>query len=210
MMEVHEGLARLMKALTPIAKEHSTGVSYKFRSIDAVFNSLHRLLADEGLWLRPVVLDDWQVNLIPGTNNRQQAQALFRVEVFACASDGSTHSLGVGLAQSHDYGDKAAYQAQQNAVKYVLIEAFAIPTDEQDLDGVEADPVPVEPTPGEWLSVKVDGLGLWTPEERRQAYSDGMHALDFQRLSSLERAKDLFDWMLNAYQADHPDTGSYE
>ena len=59
---VHEGLVRVMKALTPIAKEGAAGVSYKFRSIDAVFNQLHVLLADNGLWLRPVVLDDWQIN----------------------------------------------------------------------------------------------------------------------------------------------------
>ncbi len=211
MAQVHEGLAQLMKDLAPIAKEHSTGVSYKFRSIDAVFNELHKVLADNGLWLQPRVLDDWQINMIPGKDNRQVSQALFRVEVFACAGDGSEHSLGVGLAQSHDYGDKAAYQAQQNAVKYVLIEAFAIPTDEPDMDSQEAVEVetPVredlEPTPAEWLAVSVEAFGLWTPDEKREAYTEAMNHLEYERLSSAKRAKKVFDRMSISYYAARPE-----
>ncbi len=212
---VHEGLVRVMKALTPIAKEGAAGVNYKFRSIDAVFNQIHVLLADNGLWLRPVVLDDWQINLIPGTKDRQQGQALFRVELFACAEDESTHSLGIGLAQSHDYGDKAAYQAQQNAVKYVLIEAFAIPTDEPDMDARESEAmsaptrVDVEVSPGDWLKTSVEAFAKWTSEERNNAYKDAMSSVEWVRVSSMDRAKEVFDKMSESYYADHPDTGLF-
>jgi hypothetical protein len=139
---VHEGLAQVMAGLSHIPKQRSQGVSYEFRSIDAVFNVVHGLMSDNGMWFKPVVLDDWQLNMIPGSKDRVQAQALFRLEVFACHKDGSEASIGVGLAQSHDYGDKAVYQAQQNAMKYVVIEAFAIPTAESDMDAREADPIP--------------------------------------------------------------------
>ncbi len=219
---VHEGLVRVMKALTPIAKEGAAGVNYKFRSIDAVFNQLHVLLADNGLWLRPVVLDDWQINLIPGTKDRQQGQALFRVELFACAEDDSTHSLGIGLAQSHDYGDKAAYQAQQNAVKYILIEAFAIPTDEPDMDARESEAAPadygtppeptrtdVEMSPGDWLKTSVEAFAKWTSDERNNAFKDAMASLEFLRVSSMTRAKEVFDKMAEAYYEDHPETGLF-
>ena len=202
----------MMKALTPIAKESSAGVSYKFRSIDAVFNQLHVLLADNGLWLRPVVLDDWQINLIPGTKDRQQGQALFRVELFACAEDESTHSLGIGLAQSHDYGDKAAYQAQQNAVKYILIEAFAIPTDDPDMDAREAEPptrTDVEVSPGDWLKTSVEAFAKWTSDERNNAYKDAMSSVEWVRVSSMDRAKEVFDLMAEAYYEDHPETGLF-
>ena len=212
---VHEGLVRVMKALTPIAKEGAAGVNYKFRSIDAVFNQIHVLLADNGLWLRPVVLDDWQINLIPGTKDRQQGQALFRVELFACAEDESTHSLGIGLAQSHDYGDKAAYQAQQNAVKYILIEAFAIPTDEPDMDARESEAMPaptrtdVEVSPGDWLKTSVEAFAKWTSDERNNAYKDAMSSVEWVRVSSMDRAKEVFDVMAEAYYEDHPETGLF-
>ena len=147
---VHEGLAKVMAGLSHIPKQRSQGVSYEFRSIDAIFNVVHGLMAENGMWFKPVVLDDWQLNMIPGTKDRVQAQALFRLEVFACHSDGSEASIGVGLCQSHDYGDKAVYQAQQNGMKYVVIEAFAIPTAEGDMDARQADEVPVsEPSPEE-------------------------------------------------------------
>lgn len=143
---VHERMAKVIAALSYIPKERSSGVNYEFRGIDAVMNHLHGPLADNGLFLSTRVLDDWSVNPIPGTNNRTQYQATFRVCVDVYAEDGSMVTLGPGLAQSHDYGDKAVYQAQQNAIKYLLLEAFAIPTSEQDMDARQADPSP-QPQP---------------------------------------------------------------
>lgn len=140
--QVHKAMANVTRAVSYIAKQRSQGVSYEFRGIDAVMNHLHGPLAENGLYLSPRVLDDWQVNMIPGTNNRTQAQALFRVAIDVYHEDGSMTTIGPGLAQSHDYGDKAVYQAQQNAIKYLLLEAFAIPTAEADMDGRDADPVP--------------------------------------------------------------------
>lgn len=144
MSQVHEGLAAVTKAVSYIAKKRSQGVSYEFRGIDDVMNHLHGPLADNGLFLAPRVLDDWQVNSIPGTKDRIQFQALFRVCIDVYAADGSMVTLGPGLAQSHDYGDKSVYQAQQNAIKYLLLEAFAIPTTEVDMDAREASYVPDE------------------------------------------------------------------
>lgn len=149
-MSVHEAMAAVTKAVSYIAKERSRGVSYEFRGIDAVMNHLHGPLAENGLFLSPRVLDDWQANQIAGSpdkngNARMQTQALFRVCIDVYHEDGSMVTIGPGLAQSHDYGDKAVYQAQQNAIKYLLLEAFAIPTAETDMDAREADPVPAEP-----------------------------------------------------------------
>ena len=139
---VHERMADALADLSYIPKGRSKGVNYEFRGIDAVLNHLHPVLAKHGLFLSPRVLDDWQVNMIPGSKDRQQSQALFRVCVDVYGPAGDCVPLGPGLAQSHDYGDKAVYQAQQNAIKYVLLEAFCIPTQEQDMDAREADPVP--------------------------------------------------------------------
>lgn len=139
---VHQRMAAAFADVTAIAKQSAEKVNYQFRSVDAVMNALHPILAAHGLFPSPRVLDDWQVNQIPGTNNRMQTQALFRIAVDMYGANGDTVTLGPGLAQSHDYGDKAVYQAQQNALKYVLIEAFCIPTQEEDQDARPADDVP--------------------------------------------------------------------
>jgi hypothetical protein len=144
---VHQRMAAALADLTAIAKERSSGVSYTFRSIDAVMNHLHPVLARHGLFLSPQVLDDWRIENVQTINRdgsaRSAVQATFRVQVTVFGANGDRVILGPGLAQSLDYGDKAAYQAQQNAIKYVLLESFAIPTnDDQDMDArqVEAPP----------------------------------------------------------------------
>jgi hypothetical protein len=169
-------MAAAIADLSYIPKGRSKGVTYEFRGIDAVMNHLHPVLATHGLYLSPRVLDDWQVNLIPGSpdskgNARQQSQALFRVAVDVYGADGSSVTLGPGLAQSHDYGDKAVYQAQQNAIKYVLLEAFCIPTAEPDMDGREADPVAVDTSRLETLLTEAAELGVELDADEARRYA---------------------------------------
>ncbi len=207
MTQVDEGMAAVMKAITPIAKTSGVGVNYTFRGVDDVFNHLHGLLADQGLWLEPRLLDDWQVNMIAGTKNRMQAQALFRLEVDVKAADGSITTLGPGLAQSHDYGDKAVYQAQQNALKYLLIEAFAIPTGELDMDEREADAV--TPDHGKWLADAVQIFKSWDEPERKEAYKSAMTELDIDTLDSMDDARRIFEHMTGLYYEAFPDTATF-
>jgi len=140
---VYQRMADAIADLTYIPKAKGEGVSYAFRSIDAAMNALHPVLARHGLFNSGAqVLDDWALNPIPGTNNRTQHQAVFRITVTMYGANGDSVTLGPGLAQSHDYSDKAVYQAQQNAWKYLVLEAFSIPTEEPDMDGRDADSVP--------------------------------------------------------------------
>lgn len=172
MAEIHERMAKVLASLSFIPKERSQGVSYEFRSIDALMNVLHGKLAEHELFASPRVLDDWQVNMIPGKDNKQQSQALFRVCVDIYASDGSWVTLGPGMAQSHDYGDKAVYQAQQNAMKYLLLEAFCIPTAEQDMDGRTPDaPSAVDLTELETVIAKAQAAGVEFDADKARAYA---------------------------------------
>lgn len=207
-MNVYEGMAAVTKAVSHIAKQSSSGVSYEFRGVDAVMNHLHGPLADNDLFLSPRVLDDWSVNPIPGTNNRTQYQAVFRVCVDVYAADGSMVTLGPGLAQSHDYGDKAVYQAQQNAIKYLLLEAFAIPTSEQDMDARHPDESTTV-SGGEWLAKSVETLEKWSKKERVQAYNAVVDELELREDDGSVRvtpavATKIFDAMHKAYTVEHP------
>lgn len=198
-LNVYEGMAQVMSALAYIPKGKSPGVSYEFRGIDAVMNHLHGPLADAGLFLSPRVLDDWAVNGIPGSADRQgnprtQYQATFRVCVDVYASDGSMVTLGPGLAQSHDYGDKAVYQAQQNAIKYVLLEAFAIPTAEQDMDARQADPSTFSLK--EFAAEQVKQFTDWTDEQRKEHW---LGALIGGQPRTLPEAEAVIERMRIAY-----------
>lgn len=212
MGDVHAGMAQVIAAVSSIAKKRSEGVNYEFRGIDDVMNALHGPLSDAGLFLAPRVLADWQLNPIPGTNNRTQYQAVFRVAVDVYAADGSMVTLGPGLAQSHDYGDKAVYQAQQNAIKYLLLEAFAIPTAELDMDARQADESlappadtsPSEPSVGEFMATQVQALSKWSKEQREQAYKAVMAELGIDQLDTIDKAKQVFEGMHTAYMTEHP------
>lgn len=189
MSTVHEGMAAVTRAVSYIAKERSEGVSYEFRGIDAVMNHLHGPLAENELFLSPRVLDDWQVNQIPGTNNRTQTQAIFRVCVDVYAADGSMVTLGPGLAQSHDYGDKAAYQAQQNAIKYLLLEAFAIPTAELDMDARHPDEIPAATEPPDFteeIRQIVSEFGEWDDDKKRAEWIRATAAIGYGKPKTLE------------------------
>lgn len=189
---VHERMVAVFADVKALGKERSHGVSYSFRSVDAAFNYLHPIIARHGLFTSPRVLDDWQVDLIAGNpgntgNPRQQTRALFRVCVDVYAEDGTTVALGPGLCQSHDYGDKAVYQAQQNGLKYVLIEAFQIPTEELDMDAREADPVPSVPLLTNEQKAELDDLAEQLPEssERRQKYQAARNSWPSTRYEDL-------------------------
>lgn len=198
-MTVHARMAKVVAALDHIPKQRSSGVSYEFRSIDALMNHLHGPLSENGLFLSPRVLDDWRVEHVPAGfdkngNPRTAVQAVFRVCVDVYAEDGTMVTLGPGLAQSIDYGDKAAYQAQQNAIKYILLEAFCIPTAEQDMDARQPDPI-VAPSAVEQArlatnKLKADVLGVFGGHKETAAtfWTEALRARGFAESDMIESA----------------------
>lgn len=178
---VYERMADALADFGPIVKKRSKGVTYEFRGIDDVMNALHPILSEHGLFLSPQVEDDWQVNMIETQTKsgaRSVSQALFRVSVIVTGRKGDWMRLGPGLAQSHDFGDKAVYQAQQNAIKYVLLEAFCVPTNTgEDMDTRPAPEIAGPPPEPEWdakaWAAKATSQGPfreWTKEQRADLY----------------------------------------
>lgn len=99
------------------------------------------------------------------------------------------------------------------ARRYGLCAALGIsPEDDDDAEAaVQQEPTreDVEVTPGDWLKVQVEVFGLWTPEQKRDAYSEAMKALEYERLSSLGRAKKVRDRMADAYYVNNPEAGLF-
>lgn len=112
-----------------IAKDSTnTFDNYKFRGIDAVYNTLSPLLAKHGLCILP--------RMLTRTSEERQSQkggALFYVTVeaefdFVSAEDGSKHTVRT-FGEAMDRGDKATNKAMSAAYKYACFQAFAIPTE---------------------------------------------------------------------------------
>ncbi len=82
-------------------------------------------------------------------------------------------------------------------------------TDEPDGYGTPEPPSDVGWSPGDWLRTSVEAFAKWTSDERNNAYKDAMEVLEFQRVSSMDRAKEVFERMAEAYYEDHPETGLF-
>ncbi len=81
--------------------------------------------------------------------------------------------------------------------------------DEVDRPAEEPTREDVEQSPGDWLKVSVEAFGLWTPEDSRAAYQVAMTGLEFKKLSSMSRAKKVFERMADAYREAHPEAGLF-
>ncbi len=108
---------------------------FMFRGIDAVYNTLSPLLAQNGLCILPRMVSrscEERVNA--------KGTALFYVTVEAefdlvSALDGSKHTIKT-FGEAMDSGDKATNKAMSAAYKYACFQAFAIPTEgDNDADG---------------------------------------------------------------------------
>ena len=130
-MKVYEAINKVQAAL---AKEGITKSSrnaqqgYNFRGIDAVYNALSPLLAQNGLCILPRMLTRT-------CEERQTAKGglLFYVTVeaefdFVATEDGSKHIVRT-FGEAMDSGDKATNKAMSAAYKYACMQAFAIPTE---------------------------------------------------------------------------------
>ncbi len=121
-------------------------------------------------------------------------------------SSGHVEEFGP-LQLSAGASPQQAGSATTYARRYGLEAALGLASSE-DTDAADVEqPVreDLEPTPGEWLGIAVEAFGLWTPDERREAYKTAMDALDYARLSSMDRAKSVFEAMAKAYYEDHPE-----
>ncbi len=67
----------------------------------------------------------------------------------------------------------------------------------------------VEVSPGDWLKTSVEAFTKWSSDEKNNAYKDAMSAVEWVRVSSMERAVIVFEAMAEGYYEDHPETGLF-
>lgn len=134
-MNIYETINSVHKDLASkgIAKDDTnTYDKYKFRGIDAVYNTVSPILAKHGLMILQRVLTC-------STEQRvsQKGGVLYSsvvdVEFDLIATDGSKHTIKT-FGEGMDRGDKSINKALTAAYKCGLFQAFCIPTESTDAD----------------------------------------------------------------------------
>lgn len=165
MSTIHTRLAKInseIKAITKSRRNQQQG--FNFRGIDDVMNELHDLFAKNEVIILPEVKDFTTENR-PTKSGGLQTFTRLRVQYTFIAPDGSSVS-SVGIGEAMDSGDKGTNKAMSIALKYILLQMFLIPTEEQK------DP------------------DAFTPEETDFS---AMAIADVQRCTSIEQLMQTYD-----------------
>jgi len=149
-MKVYQAINSVQAELCKIgiAKDsrNTQGQGYNFRGIDAVYNVLSSIMAQNGLVIVPRMLARTCEERVSKSGG-----ALFYVTVEAefdliSAEDGSKHTART-FGEAMDSGDKATNKAMSAAYKYMAFQTFAIPTSgDNDADSSTHEVVRKKPT----------------------------------------------------------------
>lgn len=150
---IYRAMGKVMAATKAIEKSQtSTGATaFKYRGIDDVMNGLHQAMADAGVFMLTEAHYESMsrtTKMVTGWKNgreitKEAVEVLLPVTFhFISAEDGSeltADTIGEGI----DYGDKGVTKSMSIALKYALLQAFLIPTNdmaEPDKDEFEREP----------------------------------------------------------------------
>lgn len=127
--KIHAAIVAVMRDLGAISKgRRNTVQGYQFRGIDDVYNEIHDVLAQHGVFTVPAVLSERTEDRTTGKGSALIYRVLtIRYTFFA--DDGSSLEAVV-IGEGMDSGDKASNKAMSVAHKYALVQVFAIPTEE--------------------------------------------------------------------------------
>jgi hypothetical protein len=140
---IHEAMAGIMADCESIGKDRTnTSQGFKFRGIDDVMNSLHQFFAKH----RCFVTTHVDSERTEERTTQKGAALIYRV--VACRfriwhASGQHMEIGPVIGEGMESGDKATNKAMSIALKYALLQAFLIPTEEpKDPDAESHDVAP--------------------------------------------------------------------
>jgi len=140
MPEVYTAISAVASELctTGISKDQfNQSQKFKFRGIDDTLAAVSALLVKHKLVILPQVTSVTQVGR-DGTNKQGESKFTMHTTVnvnytFVSVKDGSSHLCAVA-GEAADSGDKGVAKALSMAFKYLIFQAFAVPTEGQDHD----------------------------------------------------------------------------
>lgn len=128
-MTIYSAIAAIQRDIDAIGKtKRNQSQGFNFRGIDDVYNAIHPLLAQHGVFTVPEVLDDRSEDR-QTKNGGALIYRILKIKYTFYAEDGSSISAVV-IGEGMDSGDKASNKAMSIAHKYAFFQVFSIPTEE--------------------------------------------------------------------------------
>ena len=145
MNNVYQRLNAVMAELKPIGKDSkNVAQGFKFRSIDAIYDALHGLLAKHGLIICPTV-DNHEIKDYDSFGKDGIAKKTFHstitmnYKIYGLEGDFVEVSM---VGDALDNGDKSVSKSETMAYKYMLIQLFTLAL--SGVDDPDGDTVTVE------------------------------------------------------------------
>lgn len=149
---IHSRMIALKRAVKPIAKSTPFVVNrqerYRFRGIDEIYNALHDLLGELGVYTVPVESTTQRCVVETGADRARSSHVSVLVTYRFYAEDGS-YVVAQLPGEGIDRGDKATGKALSMAHKYAFVQALALPTGEPDNDHFDVAGTPVQDRPAD-------------------------------------------------------------
>jgi hypothetical protein len=139
---IFQQIPKVMAEIEAVSKSRDNKAQgFKFRGIDDVINEVSAKLSKHRLFVVPEVLEERREERQTKTGG-VSTYVILKIKYTLFAEDGSSISA-VMIGEGADSGDKASNKAQSIALKYFLLQVFAIPTEEaKDPDAESHDFVP--------------------------------------------------------------------
>ncbi len=127
---IYKALAAINKKVVAVDKSRKNQQQgFAFRGIDDVMNSLHNTFAENEV----IILPSCEQSEVESSVNAR-GTVIFRTKLLCrftfVHSDGSSVTASA-IGEAMDSGDKGHNKAMSIALKYVLLQMFLIPTEEQ-------------------------------------------------------------------------------
>lgn len=149
-LTIYQAMARILADIDHIGKDRQADMGgagkYKFRGIDDMYNALHSSFAKYKVFIIPEIIES-KIELqekektYNGVTTKTYATSALLTVKFTFVSEDGTSIAAVGIGHALDTSDKATNKAQSAALKYCLMQAFLIPTEESK--DVEDENIPV-------------------------------------------------------------------
>jgi hypothetical protein len=126
---IYKKMINILQDADFISKDKAAEQGYKFRGIDDMYNALHPLFAKHGIFISSEVVNGFREER-KTKNGGNLIYSIIDVRFTFWAEDGSNVSSTM-RGEAMDMSDKASNKAMSAALKYALIQAFLIPTEEK-------------------------------------------------------------------------------
>jgi ERF superfamily len=151
-LTIYQAMAKILADIDFIGKDRKADMGnagrYNFRGIDDIYNALHSSFAKYKVFIIPKILDskleiqEKEKTYNGSTTKSYTYSVILTVEFTFVSEDGSSISA-IGIGHALDQSDKATNKAQSSALKYCLMQAFLIPTEESkdvEVENIQAAP----------------------------------------------------------------------